>query len=144
MSKYNIERFLEAQNKPNSGYSQALQEIKNGEKVGHWIWYIFPQLKSLGFSDIAKFYGIENREEAEEYLKNSILNQRIHEISETLLTHSNKSALEILGRPDDLKVCSSMTLFNIISPNDIFAKVLEVFYQGKGCEKTISEICSKK
>ena len=79
-----------------------------------------------------------------EYLKNSILNQRIHEISETLLTHSNKSALEILGRPDDLKVCSSMTLFNIISPNDIFAKVLEVFYQGKGCEKTISEICSKK
>lgn len=123
-----IERFVEAQESPYTGYTQALKEIKTGRKVSHWIWYIFPQLRGLGHSRLSNFYGISDRAEAEAYLNHPILGSRLREISEALLSHTDKSAEWILGDIDAQKVKSCMTLFDCISPNDIFSDVLDSFY----------------
>ena len=141
ISETDINRFLEAQNIPYiCGYEQALQEIREGEKCNHWIWYIFPQLRFLGRSATAHYYGIEDREEAERYYENDILRARIREITEALLVHSDKTALEIFGSIDALKVRSCMTMFDILSPNDIFADVLDLFYNGERCRPTLSAL----
>lgn len=133
-----VKRFLEAQNREYAGYKLALEEVKNGEKRGHWIWYIFPQVKGLGYSEMANYYGIKDREEGEDYLLHPTLNDRIHEISKVLLLHEGKTAVEIFGGLDAMKVRSSMTLFDELSPNDVFAKVLDVFYDGERDEKTLA------
>lgn len=131
----NIDRFLEAQN--NGRYEQALAEIKNGRKESHWIWYIFPQLRGLGYSRRAQYYGIKSRDEAEDYLKNHTLRQRLEEITHALLLHTDKTAETILGGIDALKMRSCMTLFDAISPNDVYAEVLESFYDGVRCKRTL-------
>lgn len=123
-----IERFLEAQERD---YSRALSEIKAGKKTTHWIWYIFPQIDGLGFSSTARYYAIKDLEEAIIYYKNDTLRSRLIEISQELLKHKDKSSVEILGDVDSLKVCSCMTLFDIVAPNQVFKEVLDVFYQGK-------------
>lgn len=134
-----IIRFLEAQNTPYYGsYAQALQEIKSGWKTSHWIWYIFPQLRHLGRSSTAHYYGITDVVEAERYLDHPILGTRLREITEILLTHKGKSVLEIFGDIDAIKVRSCMTLFDYISPNNLFAEVLDVFYNGERCELTLN------
>ena len=116
----NLERFLQAQEK---SYEIAYQEIKNGRKEGHWIWYIFPQIQGLGESATSFYYGIQNLNEAKEYLENPILHDRLIEISNALLSLSGKSASEILGTLDAIKVRSSMTLFSKADPNEkVFAK----------------------
>lgn len=135
--KVGVKRFLEAQNGTYGNYKQALDEIRAGQKRGHWIWYIFPQMKGLGFSEMSEFYGIAEREEAEDYLLHPTLNDRIHEIANALLGHQDKSAEDIFGYLDAMKVRSSMTLFDELSPNDVFAKVLDVFYHGERDEKTL-------
>lgn len=132
-----VKRFLEAQNREYAGYKQALEEVKSGEKRGHWIWYIFPQMKGLGYSEMANYYGIRDREEGEDYLLHPTLNDRIHEISNVLLQHQGKAAIDIFGCIDSIKVRSSMTLFDELSPNDVFGKVLDVFYSGKRDQRTI-------
>ena len=132
-----VKRFLEAQNREYAGYKQALEEVRGGEKHGHWIWYIFPQVKGLGYSEMANYYGIKDREEGEDYLLHPTLNDRIHEISKVLLQHEGKTAVEIFGGLDAMKVRSSMTLFDELSPNDVFAKVLDAFYDGERDEKTL-------
>lgn len=99
--------------------------------MSHWIWYIFPQLEGLGHSRNSTFYGINGREEAEEYLKNPILGRRLREITIALKSHTDKSAVSILGPIDALKVQSCMTLFDCISPDDIFGEVLIQFYKGQ-------------
>lgn len=132
-----VKRFLEAQNREYAGYKQALEEVRGGEKHGHWIWYIFPQVKGLGYSEMANYYGIKDREEGEDYLLHPTLNDRIHEISKVLLQHEGKTAVEIFGGLDAMKVRSSMTLFDALSPNDVFAKVLDAFYDGERDEKTL-------
>ena len=137
MEKKSIERFLDAQNATYAGYDQALEEVRNGCKVWHWIWYVFPQMRGLGHSERANYYGIANREEAEDYLLNFTLNDRIHEISEALLQHQTKSAVSIFGALDAMKVQSSMTLFDAISPNDVFGKVLDQFYGGVRDKRTL-------
>jgi uncharacterized protein (DUF1810 family) len=129
-----LNRFLAAQSQD---YPIALREIQNGCKQSHWIWYIFPQIKGLGFSYNAQFYGITDRQEAEVYLSEPILNARLREITLALLEHKDKSAVQILGHTDALKVKSSMTLFDAISPNDIYAEVLNLFYNGQRCQRTI-------
>lgn len=134
---YNIDRFLNAQQKPLCGYEDALNEIKSGKKREHWIWYTFPQLRCLGRSKRSHFYGIANKTEAEIYLSHPILSTRLREITNALLQHKNKSSLEIFGGIDSVKVCSCMTLFDFISPNDVFAKVLHTFYNDKRCESTL-------
>jgi len=132
-TKYDLERFIEAQK---YDYDGALREIKNELKQGHWIWYIFPQIKGLGHSYNSEFYGISSKEEAKAYLEHPVLGVRLREISQTLLDCS-KSAEDILGFPDVLKVRSCMTLFDLVSPNDIFNEVLYKFYEGQRCDKTI-------
>ena len=131
---YNLNRFISAQERD---YLIALSEIKNGSKQSHWIWYIFPQIKGLGFSYQSQFYGITDRQEAEAYLAESTLNARLREITLALLAHKDKTAVQILGHTDALKVKSSMTLFDAVSPNDIYAEVLNTFYNGQRCQKTL-------
>lgn len=133
-----INRFIEAQEIPYfCGYKQALEEIKNGKKINHWIWYIFPQLRCLGRSSRAHFYGLADRSEAERYLNHQILGSRIREITEALLAHRDKTALEIFGEIDAIKVRSCMTMFDYLSPCDIFCEVLDSFYKSERCELTL-------
>jgi uncharacterized protein (DUF1810 family) len=134
---HNLQRFLSAQERD---YPIALHEIQNGCKQSHWIWYIFPQIKGLGFSYQSQFYGIANRQEAEAYLVEPTLNARLREITLALLEHRNKTAIQILGHTDALKVKSSMTLFDIVSPNDIYADVLNTFFAGQRCKQTLEYI----
>ena len=132
--EYNLERFVKAQNLV---YDLALREIKEGQKRGHWIWFVFPQIKGLGHSYNSEFYGISDTKEAKAYLEHPLLGARLREISQAMLECGNPSAEDILGFPDVLKVRSCMTLFDMISPNDIFKQVLEKYYEGKLCDKTI-------
>lgn len=137
---YDLERFLDAQDSGFATYSEALKEIENGHKMGHWIWYIFPQIKGLGHSHNSEYYGISGKEEAKMYLEHPILGKRLMEITNALLDCNNSSALNILGSPDVLKVQSCMTLFDLVMPNDIFYEVLVKYYDGKPCEKTIKRL----
>jgi uncharacterized protein (DUF1810 family) len=132
-----LHRFLSAQERD---YSIALHEIQNGCKRSHWIWYIFPQMKGLGDSYNSQFYGISNRQEAEAYLAEPTLNARLREITMAMFEHKNKSALQILGIIDAMKVQSSMTLFDAIAPNDIYAEVLKTFYNGRRCQYTLKHL----
>ena len=132
-----LERFVEAHKRD---YKIALEEVRSGQKRTHWIWYIFPQMYGLGHSCYANLYGIRDRKEAEEYLKDKTLWKRLREITSTLLQHEGKSAEEIFGELDAMKVRSSMTLFDAVCPNDMFAEVLEKFYNGERCGITIAKL----
>ena len=132
-----LERFVEAQKRD---YKIALEEVRSGQKRTHWIWYIFPQMYGLGHSCYANLYGIRDRKEAEEYLKDKTLGKRLREVTSTLLQHEGKSAEEIFGELDAMKVRSSMTLFDAVCPNDMFAEVLEKFYNGERCGITIAKL----
>lgn len=130
-----MERFISAQL---NSYEIALAEIKNGKKISHWMWYIFPQLAGLGFSPTSKYYALKNLQEAKEYLEHPILGKRLLEISHELLNLNNLSAEEIFGSPDDKKLKSCMTLFNMIdnSPS-VFNGVLNKYFEGKPDKRTI-------
>lgn len=132
---YNLERFVEAQK---SEYDVALREIREGCKRSHWIWFVFPQMASLGFSYNARFYGISCIDEARAYLAHPILGKRLRQITEALLQHKDKDVLSILGAIDTLKVCSCMTLFDVVSPDDVFRQVLETFYEDKRDAQTLA------
>lgn len=129
-----LERFIEAQK---HDYQLALEEVRAGKKMSHWIWYIFPQMYGLGHSCYANLYGIRDKKEAEEYLNHKILGKRLREITMALLEHNGCSAEDIFGDLDAMKVRSCMTLFDVISPEDIFAEVLNKFYANKRCDLTI-------
>lgn len=137
---YDLDRFVNAQNSETYTYADALNEIKEGHKQGHWIWYVFPQIKGLGHSYKSEFYGISSKEEAKVYLEHPILGKRLRDITQALLDCNNPSAFNILGFPDVLKVQSCMTLFDMVSPCDIFNNVLDRYYEGKRCEKTIKRM----
>lgn len=130
----NLSRFIEAQGQ---NYKRALQEIKAGHKCSHWMWFIFPQLKGLGRSATSTYYGIDGLSEAEEYLSHPILGNRLREISEALLKLDSNNAHDIFGSPDDLKLRSCMTLFDKVSPYDIFNDVLNKFFGGETDYKTL-------
>lgn len=132
----NLNRFIEAQE---INFSIALDEIKNGRKRSHWIWYIFPQLKGLGHSYRSSFYGIADAEEAKSYLNQPILGYRLREITQALLDLPKElTARGIFGWTDALKVKSSMTLFYYVSKEDIFLNVLNKFYNGCQDQNTIN------
>ena len=132
---YDLSRFLKAQE---YDYEQALREIRSGRKRSHWMWYIFPQVQGLGFSSMAQYYAIQNLEEAKEYLAHPVLGARLKEISSALLELEGLSASEIFGYPDDLKFCSSMTLFQLADLDcDIFREVIEKYYDGVPDSKTV-------
>ena len=124
---YYLERFLTVHK---YNYENALREITDGRKRTHWIWFIFPQLAVLGHSANAKYYGISGYDEAKAYLEHPILGARLREITRALLQHRGESAVDILGGIDAVKVRSCMTLFDAVSPDDIFQEVLDAFYGG--------------
>lgn len=124
----NLIRFLEAQNHI---YLKALAEVRNGQKESHWMWFVFPQIKGLGFNETAKFYGIVDLDEAEAYLAHPVLGKHLIEISEALLKIEDKTATEIFGTPDDMKLRSCMTLFSKVPGTDeVFEKVLNKYFGG--------------
>lgn len=131
-----LNRFIKAQE---SSYQQALSEIKSGRKRSHWMWYIFPQFKGLGFSETSKFYAIQSIEEARQYLKHPVLGNRLREITVALIGLEESNANKIMGSPDDLKLQSSMTLFSFIdeSSDKLFCGVLDKFYQGEKDPNTL-------
>lgn len=129
MNTHSIERFIEPQD---FLYATALAEIKAGKKSSHWMWFIFPQLRGLGRSAMARIYGIEGLDEAWAYLSHPILSARLTEISEALLQLNTQNPEEILGEIDARKLQSSMTLFALISEDgSVFHQVLDRFYGGQ-------------
>ncbi|MBR1629319.1 MAG: NAD(P)H-hydrate epimerase [Lachnospiraceae bacterium] len=134
----NLERFIKAQEKD---YDVALSEIRSGRKRSHWIWYIFPQIKGLGFSSTSEYYGIDGYAEAKAYYANPILRERLLEISGVLLTLKENDAGIVMGYPDDLKLCSSMTLFSeIAADTEVFGKVLEKYFNGQKDVETLKRL----
>ena len=130
-----LQRFIQAQQ---SSYETALAEIKKGRKRSHWMWYIFPQIQGLGFSETSRHYAIKNKEEAKSYLEHPVLGKRLIEICEALLQQPDNNAHNIFGNPDDLKLQSSMTLFASLAGNyPVFTAVLRKFFNGSNDEKTI-------
>ena len=128
-------RFLEAQNQV---YLKALSELKKGKKETNWMWYIFPQLKELGSSETAHFYGIKDYNEASAFIQHPVLGQHLIEISSVLLQHEGTTAAEIFGTPDDLKLRSCMTLFaSVENAHPVFANVLEKYFNGLPDERTL-------
>ena len=132
---HNLERFVDAQERM---YETALAEVKSGKKLSHWIWYIFPQLKGLGMSGNSHYYGIDDINEARAYLEHPILGTRLREITSVYLKISGKNAQDIFGHLDAMKVRSCMTLFNEVSEDDLFRKVIDRYYSGCSDEKTLS------
>ena len=125
-------------------YAQALEEIKNGRKMGHWMWYIFPQPRGFGHTHNSNFYGITCLEEARAYLEDEILGAHLREISQAVIDQPTKDVGQLMGNPDWLKLGACMTLFDHISPNDVFAKVIDKFYAGSRHPQTKTMINTKK
>lgn len=137
-TNYYLERFLDAQK---DCYECALSEIKNGRKESHWMWFIFPQLKILGHSGMAKFYGISSLDEAIAYIEHPVLGARLREISNALLSLEETEPRRVMGHPDHLKLRSCMTLFaNATEDNQVFIDVINKFYDGKMDNLTLSYI----
>ena len=139
---HDLTRFKKAQE---LDYETALAEIRSGQKQSHWMWYIFPQLEGLGFSEISQYYGIKGIEEARAYLADDFLRSHLVEISESLLALESNNATQVMGYPDDLKLKSSMTLFLLASGHDskyekeaqVFKAVLEKYFDGEMDEQTV-------
>ncbi|OWP61953.1 calpastatin [Hymenobacter amundsenii] len=131
-----LQRFLDAQQ---ATYPTALAEIQSGRKRSHWMWFIFPQLRGLGLSETARFYGIEGAAEAAVYMAHPVLSQRLVEICEALLQLASADATRIFGSPDDIKLRSSMTLFQAVpGAPGVFGRVLDRFYGGQRDAKTLA------
>jgi uncharacterized protein (DUF1810 family) len=132
---HDLNRFVQAQA---NDYAQLLTEIRSGRKRSHWIWYIFPQFDGLGFSSTSKRYAIKSLAEAREYLGHPILGPRLIECAQALLDVEGRSALEILGSPDDLKLRSCATLFACVSAaGSVFDRLLAKYFQGERDRKTL-------
>ena len=130
-----LTRFINAQA---GSYQTALSEIKNGRKRSHWMWFIFPQIQGLGLSETARFYAIQDLQEANAYAQHPVLGPRLVEISTALLGVKSNDAHAVMGSPDDLKLKSSMTLFGALPrANPVFQAVLEKFFGGAQDEKTL-------
>ncbi|GAB4471409.1 MAG: DUF1810 domain-containing protein [Elainellaceae cyanobacterium] len=135
---YDLNRFLKAQT---SDYARALAEIRQGRKRSHWMWYIFPQYAGLGFSATSQHYAIKSLAEAEAYLQHPILGDRLIECAEAALQVNGRSAYEIFGSPDDLKLRSCATLFAQVSPaGSVFHQLLDQYFQGNPDARTLELI----
>jgi uncharacterized protein (DUF1810 family) len=141
MKESTLKRFIDAQE---GSYAIALSEIKSGRKQSHWMWYIFPQIKGLGFSETSMYYAIKDIEEAEAFLKHPVLGSRLIEISEELMKLQSNNAHQILGSPDDIKLHSSMTLFSSVpGASPVFEEVLRKFFNGEKDNKTLQILGDK-
>ena len=134
-TEFNLGRFVQAQEPI---FEQVLEELRAGQKRSHWMWFVFPQLKNLGRSSMAQFYGIASLEEARAYLGHRLLGNRLVICTETLLTHTGTPLNRILGSPDDLKFCSSMTLFSMASSDPgVFKRALDQFCGGRRDKRSL-------
>ncbi|HEX4711146.1 DUF1810 domain-containing protein [Phenylobacterium sp.] len=125
---YQLDRFVDAQR---TSYDAAIEELRAGEKRGHWMWFIFPQVEGLGSSPTSQFYAIKSREEGDAYLAHPVLGPRLRACAEAVNEVQRRSAHEIFGSPDDLKFHSSMTLFAQLAPdNAIFENALRKYFNG--------------
>lgn len=141
MTIQEFEPFYTAQK---HNFARAFSEVKDGRKISHWMWFIFPQLGGLGSSEMAKKFAIHDIKEAKSYLADPVLGERLVSISKELLAHADKSASEIFGTPDDLKLRSSMTLFNLLPNTDpVFQEVLNAFYNGEPDPRTLALLNQK-
>jgi uncharacterized protein (DUF1810 family) len=132
---YDLGRFVRAQE---DDYERALSEISSGRKLTHWMWYIFPQIDGLAFSSTSKHYAIKSVEEARAYLAHPDLGPRLLACAEVVVRVEGRTATQIMGSPDDMKLRSSATLFACVSPpGSVFDRVLTKYYQGRRDEKTI-------
>ena len=132
---HDLARFVSAQEPV---YAQVLAELRAGAKSSHWMWFVFPQLKALGRSATARFYGIVDAQEAGAYWRHAVLGPRLVQCTEAMLGIAGKSALQILGSPDDLKFCSSMTLFAQVAPGEpLFRRAIERYCAGRMDERTL-------
>lgn len=136
-----LQRFINAQENGysfGSDYTTALAEIRSGRKVSHWIWYVFPQIKGLGFSDTTQYFSISDMNEAVEYINHPVLSARLIEISSELLKLECSDPMAILGAPDCYKLRSCMTLFKYAKPDEpVFQQVLDKFFNGMEDYKTL-------
>jgi uncharacterized protein (DUF1810 family) len=132
---YNLQRFVDAQD---AEYAQVCAELRAGRKRSHWIWFIFPQMRGLGSSEMADFYGISSRQEAEAYLAHPVLGQRLRECTRLAIEVEGRSVDQIFGYPDNLKFRSSMTLFAAVAGEDrIFADALQKYFGGEPDANTV-------
>jgi uncharacterized protein (DUF1810 family) len=132
---YDLDRFVRAQE---SDFQQALSEIMSGRKRSHWMWFIFPQIDGLAFSSTSKLYSIKSIDEARAYLEHPLLGPRLLRCAEAVVGVDNRSATEIFGSPDDLKLRSSATLFACVSPpGSVFDRLLAKYYQGRRDDRTL-------
>jgi uncharacterized protein (DUF1810 family) len=137
---FDLHRFLEAQR---DDYHTALAEIRAGEKRSHWIWYIFPQIEGLGFSAMSRRYAIQSRAEAEAYLRHPVLGPRLLACAEAALNVPGRTAAEIFGAVDAMKLRSSATLFAQVSPPDsVFARLLDRYFRGLPDPATLQRLGS--
>lgn len=131
---YNLNRFVEAQE---YSFPIALDELREGRKRSHWMWYIFPQLKHLGHSYNSQFYGMSDIEEATAYLQHPVLGPRLRAVSDAILNLPTSDPREVFGGIDALKLRSSMTLFDRVSPDDIFSRVLDKYFSSRRDPRTL-------
>ena len=135
---YNLQRFVDAQS---AVFDAVCAELAAGRKRGHWMWFIFPQLKGLGRSSTAQFYGISGREEAEAYLRHPVLGGRLRQCTQLLLGVQDRSINEIVGSPDDMKFRSCMTLFaQVTKDNQVFVDAVNKYYAGKLDDWTLAHL----
>jgi uncharacterized protein (DUF1810 family) len=137
---HDLERFVAAQDDRGT-YDAALAELRAGRKTSHWMWFVFPQIAGLGHSPMARRYAIASLEEARAYLAHPVLGPRLVEAARALAALTGRSAREVLGDTDAMKLRSSMTLFARAAPEEpVFARVLEVYFQGSEDEATMAHI----
>ena len=137
-----LDRFVDAQAPI---YDQALAELRAGQKQSHWMWYVFPQIASLGQSATSRAYAIQSLDEARAYLAHPVLGVRYRECCQALMNVRDKSARDIFGSPDDLKFCSSLTLFAEAAPDEVlFYNLLEKYYDGEADEATLELLAHEK
>lgn len=134
MELFDLNRFEEAQD-ANDSYETALQEIKEGQKRSHWMWYIFPQIKGLGHSSMSRKYSIESLLEAKAYWENGTLSERLKTVIDALPYYAY--AERIFGEIDALKLKSCLTLFDLVYRHNIFDRVLDRYFEGERCRRTL-------
>lgn len=132
---HDLKRFVQAQE---DDYERALSEVKSGRKRSHWMWYVFPQIEGLGFSTTSRLYSIKSIGEAKAYLSHPVLGPRLMECAEAVLGVVGRSAYEILGSPDDMKLRSCATLFACVAPaGSVFDRLLDKYFHGERDQKTL-------
>ncbi len=139
---FDLRRFVSAQEPV---YHAVLEELRGGKKRTHWMWFIFPQFVGLGYSPTSKLYAIKSSEEAHHYLSHPVLSPRLTECAETVLAIKGRTALDVFGSPDDMKLKSSMTLFGACAqPNSVFVHVLDKYFDGKRDARTLDLLKQSK